>query len=977
MIRFLMFIFRFLLGAVFIVSGVTKFVDPVGFALKISDLLHYPFLQTLSPAASIVLSTAEIVLGLAIWMRVHIRIVSIVTMVMMVLYTGFALYMAIGEPVSDCGCFGEAIYLTPWETFWKNVILLLMSICIFLYRKRFRTVSTPRWEMRVIIIFSVLALIFCTSIYLTAPAIDFGPYSVGSNLMVQLEDARDANEFETVFTYSKDGESREFTLDNLPDESWTFEESHTVNAHKRTLFEKPPFQMRVTDRMDNDITEELLMLKYPLIMSVVRNPQGLAESAWREIAMVRDSVVACGGYFMILLPSMDEQVDSSLNAYGLSSVELGFSDYRTLIAMMRSNGGFLYLNEGIVVAKVASGFVEPRDTRAFINGSADEEIVYRNIRRGVGLQAAILIVLFLFVMFKYISSFFQKGRAGMLLIPIALSLVSFASCGRTPDEEEPRVEAYLASDSPDVATYAIDAKEKSLRVCDTLLLRGSKVLVFPERECKLNKKDYAWVETDEFKGYVDKTSVVEDYHSTVLEKKVFVRTSTVMTAAGGDHRVAGFAGKGSSLLVAGFDTLDAKGRVVTYTIEMKDKNFPTAVIAGRYTCQDSLASLQNYRAEHYDTLHSAAKDKFGGGRADGCDYYPVEKPQFEGRRMPQSCYGLYLNCTKVGRIDEYIEFAKKTKINTFVIDIKDNTAPGFKAQAMKTYSPTSYRKAPDNARFYREAVRKLHEAGFWVVGRITCFKDSYFVEDNPQCALMDKRDGKAFFHNKSYWPSAYSRRVWEYNVALAKEIVREFGFDEINFDYVRFPDKVTSIEEFIDYRNIYGESKVQAVQCFVRYACDQLHGEGVYVSIDVFGESANGGYTTGYGQYWPAISNVCDVICGMPYPDHFADNYYGVKKPWNHPYEIMYQWGLRVQAGQKKCPTPAKVRTWVQAYHVMKHVDSNGIDYDAENLEKEIRGLYEAGLVDGYVPWLSNSKLDKYEEQLNAYNIDYYKEYCK
>ena len=386
------------------------------------------------------------------------------------------------------------------------------------------------------------------------------------------------------------------------------------------------------------------------------------------------------------------------------------------------------------------------------------------------------------------------------------------------------------------------------------------------------------------------------------------------------------------------------------------------------------STLKRYKAEVYDKVHKAVKDSFGGGQAIGCDFYPTERVVFENNKMPEACYSLYLNISPavIGNIESYIAFAKQTKINTFVIDIKDNECPGYKAEAMKLYSPTNYSRAGSTKEaMYAKAVRRLHEEGFYVVGRITCFKDSYLVKDHPEVAITEKATGKPFKHNKAYWPSPYDRKVWQFNVELAKEAVRKFGFNEINFDYVRFPDRMTKVEQLIDYHNKYNESKVQAIQRFVQYACDEIHAVGAYVSIDVFGEAANPGYTTAYGQYWPAISNIADVICGMPYPDHFSNGYYGIKKPWNHPYEILKAWGERVQGRQQVTPTPAVVRTWIQAYNVMRHVDRNGIKYDAENVEKEIRGLYDAGLLGGYTTWHSGSNLDKYKAQKGAFEIDY------
>lgn len=411
----------------------------------------------------------------------------------------------------------------------------------------------------------------------------------------------------------------------------------------------------------------------------------------------------------------------------------------------------------------------------------------------------------------------------------------------------------------------------------------------------------------------------------------------------------------------------------TYKVRLNDGT--VGYVDAKYVTEDKNEAQRRYMADYYDPLHREAKNRFGGGDPLGCDFYPRVKPKFEDNVMPVACYSLYLtaNPAVLRNIDAYIELARQTKINTFVIDIKEDGIPGYKADAMKKYAPSAYNRAPDNEQLYRDVVKKLHDNGFWAVGRIVTFKDYHFTKDNPDCALWDNEKGQMLYHNKSNWPSAYCRRVWEYNVALAMESVQKIGFNEINFDYVRFPDRMNSIEHTIEMRNKYNESKVQAIQRFVTYAVDQLHKLHAYVSIDVFGEAANPGYTTAYGQYWPALSNVADVMSGMPYPDHFSNGYYGIQKPWNHPYELMRAWGARVQDRQKETPSPAIVRTWIQAYHVMRHVDRNGIDYDAANMKKEIEGLYDADLTGGYVTWLSSSNIDRYRMQADAFKIDYYK----
>ena len=537
-------------------------------------------------------------------------------------------------------------------------------------------------------------------------------------------------------------------------------------------------------------------------------------------------------------------------------------------------------------------------------------------------------------------------------------------------------ERYLASATTNVVLYSID--ENGIVSEAQTLVRGRKVKANYGKGIKVEKQRYYPIEiTRKQYFYAKEQSLVATPKEVVQEKFVWVRTPASIITDRETSLIGGQAQKGEQLALLDFDSLRTDGVVNRYKIKQGKLE---GYIYGKYLVFSKEEAEKRYKAEQYDKAHKAIKNPFGGGEAFGCDFYPTERVSFPNNKMPEACYSLYLNISPsvIGNIEKYIDFAKQTKINTFVIDIKDNECPGYKAEAMAKYSPTNHRYAGKNKEaMYKNAVKRLHEEGFYVVGRITCFKDSHLVKDHPEVAITEKATGKPFKHNKAYWPSPYNRKVWQFNVELAKEAVRKFGFNEINFDYVRFPDRMTKIENIIDYHNLYNESKVQAVQRFVQYACEEIHAVGAYVSIDVFGEAANPGYTTAYGQYWPAISNICDAICGMPYPDHFSNGYYGIKKPWNHPYELLKAWGERVQGRQAVTPTPAVVRTWIQAYPVMRHVDRNGLRYDAEDVEKEIRGLYDAGLTGGYATWHSGSNLEKYKAQKEAFCIDYLKEWKK
>lgn len=549
-------------------------------------------------------------------------------------------------------------------------------------------------------------------------------------------------------------------------------------------------------------------------------------------------------------------------------------------------------------------------------------------------------------------------------------LAIFTSC----DSENIIVERYLASPNKMVQLYTID--DRGSLVEGQSFVRGRKVRANIGKAIKVEKQRFVPIEiTRKQYFYALEQSLVATPEEVVQEFEMWVRTPASIITECTTSLIGGLANKGERLVILDFDSLRADGSVNRYKVRHGEME---GYIYSKYLVNSKEESLKRYNAEQYDKVHKAIKNTFGGGAAIDCDFYPTERVEFANNKMPEACYSLYLNISPsvIGRIEEYINFAKQTKINTFVIDIKDNECPGYKAEAMAKYSPTNYRYAGSNKEeMYLRAVKRLHEEGFYVVGRITCFKDSHLVKDHPEVAITELATGLPFKHNKAYWPSPYDRKVWQFNVELAKEAVRKFGFNEINFDYVRFPDRMTKVEKLIDYHNKYNESKVQAIQRFVQYACDEIHAVGAYVSIDVFGEAANPGYTTAYGQYWPAISNVCDAICGMPYPDHFSNGYYGINKPWNNPYAILKAWGERVQQRQAVTPTPAAVRTWIQAYPVMRHVDRNGLRYDAEDVEKEIRGLYDAGLTGGYTTWHSGSNLKKYQAQKEAFCIDYLKEW--
>ncbi len=537
------------------------------------------------------------------------------------------------------------------------------------------------------------------------------------------------------------------------------------------------------------------------------------------------------------------------------------------------------------------------------------------------------------------------------ILTILLILTFLTAC--TKKQEKPIKENYLSSNTIQVKLYDMNYTEIKE------LPRGTKV---QELEKVQNENEtYIKIKYEDQEYLVKEENLNEDI---VQEKEIYVRTPSILYE-NEDGKILSQLKKGDKLEITGYDKLDVTGKVNMYKVKHDGIE---GYVYEKYLNQNEQEALKNYDNGYYE-IHLSRNDTLGGGDAASLDYYPYEKPVFKDNPMPEEVNALYINAQSVKNIDEYIEIAKQTKINAFVVDIKDNTSPAYKSEVMKKLSPTNYSNAILETDEYKSAIKKIKDNNFYAIGRITTFKDDYYAIDNPTDTIYDKRSNEPFNHNDSYWPSAYSRNVWYFNVELAKEAVNTMGFNEIQFDYVRFPDRTSYLEQYLDYKNQYNETKAQALQQFVMYACDELHKLDVYVSIDVFAESAHQ-YVTAYGQYFPAISNIADVISPMPYPDHFNEHQYGIENVvWTVPYELIYIWANNyVNERQQETTTPAIVRTWIQTYDTIREPY---ITYDNTKVSDQIKGLYDAGIKTGYITWNSGSSIYKYKTLMEAFNRDY------
>ena len=542
-----------------------------------------------------------------------------------------------------------------------------------------------------------------------------------------------------------------------------------------------------------------------------------------------------------------------------------------------------------------------------------------------------------------------KRRSFIILLIFVLIITG---CNKVKKDIE---YAYLASDKKNV--WLLDDEYNN----EKEISRGTKVEIVDKGT------DYYTIKYEEKNYHVKKENVTNEINDVVKEETLYVRTPVNVYKDDTSIELVGTLKKGSKVDIVGYDKLNSDGSINKYKIKYKDTS---GYLYSKYLVDKEEDAKKDYDFNGSLKIHATMGNSLGGGDATKLDYYPREKANFKDNVMPKEVRALYINAGAIKDVDKYLALAKDININAFVVDIKDDTAPAYPAEAMKKYSKTNYDKAINTYDEYKGYIKKLKDNGFYVIGRITLFKDAYYVKDNPDSAIKDTKSGKAYMHNSSYWPSAYNRGVWLFDVELAKESVKNIGFNEIQFDYVRFPDGINRLERtnVVNLQNIYEESKAEAIQLFLMYATDEIHNEGAYVSADVFGESAHN-YVTGYGQYWPAISNIVDVISGMPYPDHFDAHQYGIEAVvWTKPYELLKFWGSLVAEKQKLIETPAKVRTWIQAYDTYKQPR---VEYNTEKVNEEIDGLYANGLTDGYMTWNGGSNLEKYRSIGNSFKKEH------
>ena len=521
---------------------------------------------------------------------------------------------------------------------------------------------------------------------------------------------------------------------------------------------------------------------------------------------------------------------------------------------------------------------------------------------------------------------------------------------------------YISSTTNVVKLYKYNEEENKM-IEDTDIYRGTKIKS-QDKEKLIDNIKYLEITYNDQKYFIAKDNLTKDKDDVVKETEKYVRTSVTVYQNNEDYKIESFIKKGNKLEILDYDKIDNQGLVNMYKIKKDDI---TGWVYAKYLVDNEELALANYNESGTYDIHKDRKysRELYGGKASTLDYYPYEKVEFENNPLLKNAKSMYLNAgaNVIGNIDKYLEIATSSGVNAIVVDLKDG-ALAYPMEIAKEYSQTAYDTAINSYDTYKNAIDKIKEAGIYVIGRIVVFNDSHYGKDHPEACISSPVSSRL-------WPSGYSRGAWEYNVALAIQAIDDMGFNEIQFDYVRFPEDAYNMSQNsnTDFKNKYNEEKAETIQNFLYYATDQIHKKEVYLSVDVFGE-CSGTYVTSYGQYWPAISNIVDVISSMPYTDHF--HFGRTTDTWTNAYQTVYNWAKGAAERQTEIPTPAVARTWITAYDTPYWNPT--VTYGAEKISDQARALVDAGLTGGFMTWNSASNINKYNQIKSAFSKDYNKE---
>ncbi len=354
-IKILSHICRIILALTFIFSGFAKAVDPWGTALKVSEYLSIYGLEFFQPcmmAFSIWLSSAELMMGCMLLCKVRIRMVSIFASCSMLFFTILSFLSATVLPVEDCGCFGDALKLTPWQTFAKNAVLLPLALFVWWRYRPDKVFAFKPLEITLMLMFFTSTVYLSYYCYRHLPLIDFLPYKIGVNIHEEMNRAETLSDEEAdvvlVYRNIHDGEVREFAIDDTEwqdDTEWEWVDTRATND----LPVRPLVSEFAVRDVEGDVTEELLTTRGRLYMICVTSFDRLTRGCNRRLAGLVSKAAEEGARVVCLTPQ--PLYDVTWHDFGSGGVRCYNIDATTMKTVLRANTGIVVLDDGTITDK--------------------------------------------------------------------------------------------------------------------------------------------------------------------------------------------------------------------------------------------------------------------------------------------------------------------------------------------------------------------------------------------------------------------------------------------------------------------------------------------------------------------------------------------------------------------------------------------------------------------------------------------------
>ncbi|MCL2597032.1 MAG: DoxX family membrane protein [Paludibacter sp.] len=358
-------VIRLALSALFIFSGFVKAVDPLGTAYKFADYFHsfdeiithtefFSRLDFLALPFAFVMIAIEFLIGLNLLFKIYPRLTSLFALLFMCVMTPLTLYIYIENPVTDCGCFGDALVISNSATFWKNIVLLAFAIYLFIRRKYIKPLLMPIAQIisELFLILAILGFMMWNLTHL--PVIDFRPYKIGTNIeqaMTLPENAK-SDVYDTKFIYQKNGVQQEFTLENYPknDSTWVFVEQKSTLISKGDVPKIHDFS--ITDPEHGDITDYILSNEGKTYLVIMYDLTKTSKRGTKKIEKLYQMAQQQGIPFYALSGSGEDEIE---NFRQKTSVTFPFcsTDPITLKTIIRANPGIVLIGNGTIIDKWA------------------------------------------------------------------------------------------------------------------------------------------------------------------------------------------------------------------------------------------------------------------------------------------------------------------------------------------------------------------------------------------------------------------------------------------------------------------------------------------------------------------------------------------------------------------------------------------------------------------------------------------------